>query len=67
MLATGWNLQTVLPGVSQKDLDSSLQGEYVDLNMYLPPVLASNSMPLTDIEPNLDNSGVVCYKQKRTT
>ncbi len=37
------------------------------MNMYLPPVLACNSMPLTDIEPYLDNSGVVCYKQKRAT
>ncbi len=35
--------------------------------MYLLPVLASNSMPPTDIEPCLDNSGVVCYKQKRAT
>ncbi len=54
-------------GVSQKDLDSSLQGEFGELNMYLPPVLASNSIPLTDIEPYLDNIGVVCYKQKRST
>ncbi len=67
MVNTGQNLQTVVPGVIQKDLDSSFRGEFVDLNMYLPPVLASNSMPLTDIEPYLDNSGVVCYKQKRAT
>ncbi len=47
----------MVTGVIHKDLDSSLLGEFVDLNMYLPPVLASNSMPLTDIEPYLDNSG----------
>ncbi len=67
MVNTGQNLQTVVLGVSQNVLDSSLRNEFVDLNMYLPPVLASNSMPLTDIEPYLDNSGVVCYKQKRAT
>ncbi len=39
----------VVPGVSQKDLDSSLRGEFVDLNMYLPPVLASNSQTLNHI------------------
>ncbi len=67
MVNTGQNLQTVIPGVSQKDLDSSLLGEFVDLNMYLSPVLASNSMPLTDIEPYLEDSRVDCYKQKRVT
>ncbi len=40
-------------GLANKDLGSSLQGEFVDLNVFLPPLLASNSMPLTGIEPSI--------------
>jgi hypothetical protein len=61
------NLQTEVSGVSQKTLDAAVRGEFIDINEFLPSIMATSHLPLTDIEPYLDSNGMVCYKQKRST
>jgi hypothetical protein len=58
-------LQTEVPGVSQKTLDAAVRGEFIDINEFVTPIMASSYLPLTDIEPYIDSNGSVCYKQKR--
>ncbi len=56
---------TSVPGMNKKTLESSLIGECIELNDFLPPITASTQISDSDLEPYLDSNNAVCYKMKK--
>ncbi len=52
-------------GLVKKRLDAVVRGEFIDINEFMPSIMASSHLPLCDIEPYLESNGAVCYKQKK--
>jgi len=57
--------QALVPGIGKKTLESSLLGECIELNDFLPPITASAQLSDNDLEPYLDSNNAVCYKKKK--